>query len=187
MRSILKSQNLCYNLNAGNRNGVSLKKLGLHFGRNDKVSAKIKLHLSGIFFTQSTHCEACVELVRKAWFQESCSFLNKKSGDPKAADFGCAECEFQHDMPVLKHWQSHLEKTGGRRLGSKSHRPHGQGSKGRISWELAWFWNCATGCCTIRIQIYRTILVRIRRLSRCWFECFTVGSVAVEAIGMAER
>lgn len=41
-----------------------LKKLGVYFSRNDNGSAKVKLRLSGIFFTASTHCEVCVELVR---------------------------------------------------------------------------------------------------------------------------
>lgn len=41
-----------------------MKKLGLHFGRNDKGSAKTKLRLSGIRITTATHVESVVSLVK---------------------------------------------------------------------------------------------------------------------------
>lgn len=62
MRDIPISQNLCYNLNAGGRSGISLKKFGFHFGRNNKGFAKAKLRLSDIRITTSTHGETVVLL-----------------------------------------------------------------------------------------------------------------------------
>ena len=42
-----------------------MKRLGFHFGRNNKGSAKAQLRLSGIRITTSTHVETVVLLTRK--------------------------------------------------------------------------------------------------------------------------
>ena len=59
---IPKSQNLWYNLKAGQDKAECQKKLGVHFGRNYNASAKAAVRLSGIRITASTHCEVVVNM-----------------------------------------------------------------------------------------------------------------------------
>ncbi|MDD3253406.1 MAG: DUF1016 N-terminal domain-containing protein [Lachnospiraceae bacterium] len=42
-----------------------------------------------------------------------------KSRNPKAADFGCAKCKFQHNLSLMEYRKSHFEKTGKEGGGAK--------------------------------------------------------------------